>query len=193
MTCSIVPDFCRPAFGDFPAEIQHADPVTNVHDHTHVVFDQDNGHPPFLIDVQDKTGHILRFFQVHTGGRFVEQEEVWASWPGPGPVPPVSAARKAGCGRPVCGWAQSPGGRRSSPRSLSARPFFPAGLSIIDPAGEKTRLQMDMAPKFNVVQDGHVPEKFHILKGPGNAQFGDLMGLNLGDLFPSKMIFPVPG
>ena len=38
--------FGRP-FGDLFAEVQNHDPVGEVHDHAHIVFDEQNRHPPF--------------------------------------------------------------------------------------------------------------------------------------------------
>jgi hypothetical protein len=35
---------------------------------------------------------------------------------------------------------------------------------------------MNMAPKHEVIKDGHVFEEFNVLEGPGNSKFGPLVG-----------------
>jgi hypothetical protein len=39
-----------------------------------------------------------------------------------------------------------------------------------------------MAAQFDIVQDRHVSKKLHILKGPRNAQGGNPVGLETGDV-----------
>jgi hypothetical protein len=40
-----------------------------------------------------------------------------------------------------------------------------------------------MPPEFNVIQYGHAFEKFNILKGAGNPQFGNGMGMHTKKVF----------
>src|SRR5262249_12209361 len=43
------------AFGDLLPHVEHGDPVGDVHDHAHVVLDQDDGRAPLLVDLADET------------------------------------------------------------------------------------------------------------------------------------------
>ena len=49
--------------------------MRQVHHHAHVVLDHHDGHAPFLVQIDDVTRHVLFFFEVHAGHRFVEQDD----------------------------------------------------------------------------------------------------------------------
>src|SRR5262245_32019589 len=42
------------AFGDLLAHVEDRDPIRDVHDHAHVVLDEDDGAAPFLVHVEDE-------------------------------------------------------------------------------------------------------------------------------------------
>ncbi len=64
------------AFGDLAAVIEHDDPVRDIHDDAHVVFDEDDGGAEFIVDVEDVAAHVLFFLVVHPGHGFVQQQHV---------------------------------------------------------------------------------------------------------------------
>src|SRR4051794_1053255 len=71
-------DFGRRALRDELAEIEHGDAIRDVHDETHVVLDQQNGHAPRR-DGADQVGQAPGLAPVQAGSRLVEQEQLWFS------------------------------------------------------------------------------------------------------------------
>jgi hypothetical protein len=63
------------AVGDLLAEVENTYPVRNVHDHTHVVLDEDDGGSDFFMNVQDEAGDVLGLLLVHARGGLVYQKE----------------------------------------------------------------------------------------------------------------------
>src|SRR5439155_21633433 len=47
-------DLLGSALGDLHPKVQHRHPLRNVHDHAHVMFDEDNGLVQLFVDVEDK-------------------------------------------------------------------------------------------------------------------------------------------
>src|SRR5581483_7816223 len=72
----IGPDLVRGALRDLVSHVQHHHPVRDVHDHAHVVLDQDDGGPPLLVHVQDVAGHVLLLLVVAAAHRLVEEEDL---------------------------------------------------------------------------------------------------------------------
>src|SRR6184192_2792487 len=62
------------AIGDLDAHVEYRHPVRDVHHHTHVVLDEDDGRPPLLVDVEDEARHVLLLLVVAATHRLVEQE-----------------------------------------------------------------------------------------------------------------------
>ena len=58
-------------------------PVRDVPHHLHVVFDEHDGEPPFVTQPADESGQLGGFHGVHTGHRFVQQEEAGLGGHGP--------------------------------------------------------------------------------------------------------------
>ena len=72
----ILLNLCGRALGNFLAEFQHAYPVGNIHNHPHIMFNQNNTYPPHLIDIDDKARHVFGFLKIHAGHRFVQQQKL---------------------------------------------------------------------------------------------------------------------
>src|SRR5262252_7590512 len=66
----------RRALGDLLAHVEHGDAIGDVHDHAHVVLDQDDGDAPFLVHVEDEAGHVLFLFVVAAAHRLVEEQDL---------------------------------------------------------------------------------------------------------------------
>src|SRR2546426_9105751 len=64
------------ALGDLLAHVEHRDTVGDVHDHAHVVLDQDHGDAPLLVDVEDEARHVLFLFVIASAHRLVEQQDL---------------------------------------------------------------------------------------------------------------------
>ena len=68
-------DLIRCSFGDSLSKIEHRDALAQVHDHVHVMLDQDDGQLHTLVDPPDQLDQLERFLRIHAGRRLVEQEE----------------------------------------------------------------------------------------------------------------------
>src|SRR2546428_1814076 len=64
------------ALGDLLAHVEHRDTVGDVHDHAHVVLDQDHGDAPLLVDVEDDARHVLFFLVIAPAHRLVEEQDL---------------------------------------------------------------------------------------------------------------------
>ena len=72
----IVPDLIWSPVGDPAPEVQHHDPVRDVHDHVDAVVDDHHGEALLLVDVEDEAGHRLLLLGVHPRRRLVQEEQV---------------------------------------------------------------------------------------------------------------------
>src|SRR5262247_2933532 len=66
----------RRALGDLLAHVEHGDAIGDVHDHAHVMLDQDHGDAPFLVDVEDEAGHVLLLLVVAAAHGLVEEQDL---------------------------------------------------------------------------------------------------------------------
>src|SRR3989442_10130492 len=64
------------ALGDLLAHVEHRDAIGDVHDHAHVVLDQDHGDAPLLVDVEDEARHVLFFLVIAPAHRLGEEPEL---------------------------------------------------------------------------------------------------------------------
>src|SRR5512132_1205755 len=69
-------DLVGRALGDLLAHVQHRHPVRDVHDHSHVVLDEDDGRAPLLVDVEDEARHVLLLLVVAAAHRLVQQQDL---------------------------------------------------------------------------------------------------------------------
>ena len=134
----IVRHLRRSALSEFPAVIQHDDPVGEPHGHPHVVLDEEDGDPEFpdlpyqVLDDDD-------LLVAEAGERFVQQEELRVQGQCPGDLELSQVAegqgpgdllrllrspRSRGSPRRDDGWRPCPNGRR---RRRTGRTFRAPG------------------------------------------------------------------
>jgi hypothetical protein len=70
----VVADLSRGAGGDDAAEVEHHDPVADLHDEVHVVFDEDHRHP--LAHAADQVAELAHLLAGEPRRRLVEQEQL---------------------------------------------------------------------------------------------------------------------
>src|SRR6267378_677226 len=146
------------AFGDLLAHVEDGDPVGDVHDHAHIVLDQDHGDAPLLVDVEHEARHVLLLLVVAPAHRLVEEEDLR--------VQRQRAAELDALLQPV-------GERSGRPPAeiLDAQKVDDVldALAVLDllllrepPVGEgaqDTGLHVHMATEHEVVEHGHAAEQ----------------------------------
>ena len=50
---------------------------------------QNDGHPPFLVYIEDEPCHVLGFFQIHTCHGLIQKQDLWSHRQGPGQFHPL--------------------------------------------------------------------------------------------------------
>jgi len=67
-------NFRGSSLGDFFAVVENDNPMTEVHHHAHLVFDQQQADLSFVNPPQ-KRDQLFTFGWVHAGGRLIEQKQ----------------------------------------------------------------------------------------------------------------------
>src|SRR5262245_47841367 len=60
--------------------------------------------------------------------------------------------------------------------------FFSSRFPIIESAGDRSRVQMNVTTDFDIIQDAHALEEGDVLEGTRDAQRGASMRLQIGDV-----------
>ena len=71
------------------AEVQHLNPLADLHHKTHVVLDEQDRDLEFIPDVVDDLEQFLRLGGVHAGRRFVQQQQFHVGGQRPGDLQPA--------------------------------------------------------------------------------------------------------
>ncbi len=80
----VVLDLLGRAGGDGAAEIQDRHPLAEVHDHPHLVLDQDDGQAELVFQLADDADQVLGLGLVHARGGLVQEQQPGAADQGPG-------------------------------------------------------------------------------------------------------------
>ena len=68
--------FLGATFSDLTSVVEDRNSVGNIHDHSHVVFDQNNRRVPFGVDVENEARDVLLFFLIHPAHGLVEEQHL---------------------------------------------------------------------------------------------------------------------
>ena len=168
------------ALGDLLAVVHHVDVLGNVHDHLHVVLDQQDGDAELVADAPEQQQGVLALGRVHARGRFVQQQQPGLGGQGPGDLHPALGAVGEAAGQFVAD-------------PLQAHVFHQflgpgLGLGLLLPEGpgpehglDRVLLEPGVGADHDVLHHGHAAEQADVLEGPGHAQVGDLVGLQALD------------
>src|SRR5271157_3112905 len=139
------------------------------------MFNQDDRDPPLVVNIKDESGNILGLFEVHTCHRLIQEKQFGLHGQRPCQLDPFLEAV------------------RESPHLLLANMldfqeindcllylFSESEFSIsrgpeIETRGEQAGIQMDVAPKLDIVYHRHPFEQLHVLESPSYAQRGYLI------------------
>ena len=181
----------RPQSDGF-SEIDHQDAVGDVHDHGHIVFNEQNGHTELILNILDPENQILLFFRVHARAGFVQQKQFRLQGQGPPQFDEFLGAIGQSAYQFVAHRLQF----QKIDDFLYFFPMpdlFPAGKGPSAPhqaAPEQAGLHVQVAAQQDIVQAVHVGKEFDVLKGSGNPQPGDRLGLQALDLLLPELDMP---
>ena len=58
-------------------EVEHENPISDVHHERHIVFNKDHRNSKLLSDVENEPGHVLGLLEIHTSKAETSNEEYW--------------------------------------------------------------------------------------------------------------------
>ncbi|CAN4001764.1 IMPACT family member yigZ, partial [Dysosmobacter welbionis] len=168
----IVLDLRRCAVGNQLAEVQHIDPVGDVHDQVHVVLDQKHRQAELRADLPDEGRQLVGLLGVHARSRFVQQQQLRIRGQGPGDLqPPLLAVGQ--------GVRLLPG--NVAEVHLRQQLFHPLALPRLllpvqmEGRSEEIARRTAVHGRQHVVEHRLVLPQTDILEGPGHAHPGNLV------------------
>ena len=169
----VVGDLLRQAVGDQLAVVQHVDAVGDVHDHVHVVLDQQH-RVADLLQVADEAQQLHALRRVHAGGGLVQQQELCIRGHRAGDLHLALLAVGQALGVAVDVLAQADGVQNlDGLDGLVA--LLPAEGGGAEQALEEVVLRVDVGAHQNVLDDAHLGEEAQVLEGAGDAAGDDLL------------------
>ncbi len=176
----------RLALGDLAAEIEHHDPMRDVHDHAHVVLDHHHRHLELLVQVDDVARHVLLLFEVHARHGLVEQDEPRLEGHGAGKLDALAQSVGQGAGRRLAHGLEV--------EEVDDLLHLPAMLEFLAPgtrepvqgARDEVVPQEVMASHHDVVEDAHVMKQGEVLERPADPQAGPGVGLQPVQAAPAE-------
>src|SRR6266404_3063756 len=164
-----------PALGDFLSVVQDGDVVGDLHDHPHVVLDEQEGEVA-LLDEAPQQGHQAPGLALgHARGRLVQEQQRGIRGERPGQLEAPLLAVGQVAGQLVRLVAQP--GHREQLRALLPLPLL-VGAPARVPADHVPEAERHPAvhPDQHVLDGGHAGEQADVLEGPADAELGDLVG-----------------
>src|SRR5262245_46850942 len=169
----------RRAIRDLPAVVEHDHASRDVHDHAHVVLDQDDGGAELVMHVEDEARHVLLLLDVHARHGFVQEKELRLRGEG---------ARQLDALLQSVG--QAPGGRLANRLDLqeiddalhgrAVRELLAPGRPPVDGVEQEVPAHLEEPPRHDVVEHAHALEERHVLEGARDAKGGHVEGLEVG-------------
>src|SRR5581483_6290607 len=174
-------DLRRRALGDLDPVVEHGHALRDGHNNAHIVLDQQDGQAEVAPQRRDQPRHGRGLLRVHARRWLVEQQQLRLGRQGAGDLEAALVAIGQVLGNlvgPVAEADQMEQVARSLPRfTLLARdPGRP------EDGADRPGLQPAVHPDQHVLQGGHVVEQPDVLKRPGDAACGDLVGRQIGDV-----------
>ena len=163
------------------AAVQHGDAVGDVHDHRHVVLDQDDRGAPLRVHFEDEARHVLFLALVHAAHRFVEQQHLGFQR--------QRAAKLDALAQPV-----GQRGRRLLADVLqfeevdqfldagTVGQFFLLREAPVDERRQHAGAHVHVPTEHDVVEHGHAREQRDVLEGARDAECGDRGGTRVRDV-----------
>src|SRR5262245_13982455 len=168
--------------GDLLAEVEHGHPVGDVHDHAHVVLDHHHREALHLLDVEDEAHHVLRLLGVHPRGRLVEQQQDRLERQRAGKLHALLQSVGQGPDDLVPDVLQLEQVDDVALDDGAVGQLLAGRLAEVDAAGERARVQQEMAADLHVVQHGHALEQGNVLERARDAKLRAMMRLEGRDV-----------
>src|SRR5579872_7140709 len=160
-------------FRDLAPEIEHGDPVADLHDDAHIMLDEEDRDPLLVADLAQEPGELGRFPGVEAGRRLIEAEKHRPGRERPGDLEPALRAIGKASRRLIGAWKklhqiEEEGGlldRLALGRAMRGKPEEPAQRIEARPH------QGVMLRHHHVFKHTHAGEEPRILKGAGDPRF----------------------
>jgi hypothetical protein len=156
------------------------------------VFDQQNGLGPLAIDIDNEPGHVLRLFEIHARHRLIQKKDLRIETQCPRHLHPLLEAVGQGADR------LGSDVRNFEEVQNILHPFAVMNLLLQTGAEIEQRLEqpitdVDVAAQHQILEHGHVFEKFDVLEAPRDSQPGYAMWLESGDVLSLEDQFSLLG
>ena len=153
---------------DLPPVVENHHPVRDVHDHSHVMLDEDDGGPELVVGVEDEPAHVLLLFGVHPRHRLVEEKKIGLRGEGPSELHPLLEP----VGQAVDGSLPD----RLDLEEVDDPLHRVAVLHLLAPRGpeverlpQEVAAHLEVAPGHEVVEHRHALEESNVLEGAGGS------------------------
>src|SRR3989440_7103633 len=168
------------AFGDLLAVVEDDDAIRDPHHDLHVVLDQENG-DPFGSDLLDQRHQLHLLLRRGAGGRFVEEQQPRVARQRAGDLQPTLVA-VGQVPRVIVRVMLDADELQEVHRLLGDADLLDSLTPRFEEGVPDFRVHPRMLTDPHVVEGGHVGEEPDLLKGPSDAQVGDPVGLEPGDV-----------
>src|SRR5215467_4312337 len=173
----VLPYFAWSTFSDLAAEVQHHDPVGDVHHQIHMVLDHEQRQAELPVYAADQPAQITNLFVVEATGRLVEEDQARPAGQGSRQLDGLESGEGQACNRPICNLGQAHQLQRL--RRLLARPplgaTHVAGAQASHQEVERVGAELRMQAAEHVVDDGHSTEELDVLECAGQPVIDDSM------------------
>mmetsp|Transcript_833 Transcript_833/g.1141 ORF Transcript_833/g.1141 Transcript_833/m.1141 type:complete len:216 (-) Transcript_833:2320-2967(-) len=184
----VVAHLVRGAVTDLFAVVHNNHAVGQVHDHTHVMFDQGDGGAELIVHIQDKAGHVLFFLDVHACHRLIQQQQLWL------------CCQRTCQFDPFLETIRQTGDRSFADRldlqevddpldHFAVFRLFGLGLAPPKRLLHEIGLHVVEATGHDIVQNAHAVKQRDILEGPGDTLARDLIGAHGRPFGPTEPDF----
>ena len=147
------------------------------------MLDEDDADAHLLLDVQDEAGHVLLLVQVHAGHGLVQEQQLRLQGQGAAQLHSLLQAVGQGAGGHLP-YVLDLEEVNDALHHLAVAYLLRLGQAPVEGASEDARAHLHVPPQHDVVQHAHAPEEGQVLEGAGDAQGGDAVGPQVGDVPP---------
>ena len=185
----VVADVVGRAFGDHRPAVEDGDPLTDLHDHGHVVLDQQHRDALLVADPVDELVERGRLLRVHAGRRLVQQQDLGPQGHGARDLQPALVAVGEVAGQLALALADAHVLQQLAGR-VAGGALLPALAGQAEDGRHHTGLEVRVHRHHDVLLGGHQVEQPDVLERPGQPHRRPQVRLDAGDVRPSRKTLP---